>query len=244
MSAVLAINPNTTGSITALVERHLRAAAPEIEWRMATGRFGARYITSEAGYAIAAHAALEAWASHGTGCDAVLLACFGDPGLHALRELSPAPVVGLAEASMRAAAREAARFSIVTGGARWAAMLGRLAQALGYGQQLASVRTISLTGGQAAADPDAAVAVLADECRKAKREDGAGAMVLGGAGFAGLAARVSPLAGFPIIDSVIAGAREAAALAQGGPWHYARPTASAAADSIALDRALAEKLVS
>jgi Asp/Glu/hydantoin racemase len=244
MSAVLAINPNTTGSITALLERQLRAVAPEVEWRMATGRFGARYITSEAGYAIAGHAALEAWASHAAGCDAVLLACFGDPGLHALRELSPAPVVGLAEASMRAAAGEAARFSIVTGGERWGPMLQRLAQSLGFAAKLASVRTISLTGGQAAADPDAAIAVLAEECKRAKREDGAGAVVLGGAGFAGLAARAAPLAGFPIIDSVIAGARAAAALAQGGAWHYARPAASAAGESIALDRALAEKLVS
>jgi Asp/Glu/hydantoin racemase len=244
VSAVLAINPNTTASITALVENHARAAAPEIEWRMATGRFGARYITSEAGYAISAHAALEAWAKHGAGCDAVLLACFGDPGLHALRELSPVPVVGLAEASMRAAAREAARFSIVTGGARWGPMLERLAQALGFESKLASVRTIALTGGQVAADPDAALALLVEECKSAKREDGAGAVILGGAGFAGLAARVAPLAGFAVIDSVLAGARAAAALARGAAWPYPRPAAGAIIDSVALDGALAAKLIS
>ena len=161
MATILAINPNTTGAVSALVERHLHAAVPAIDWRMATGRFGARYITSEASYAIAAHAAIDAWAEHEAGCDAVLLACFGDPGLYALRELSPVPVVGLAEAAMQAAAAEAPRFSIVTGGARWVPMLERLALTLGFAPKLAGVRAIAVTGGQAAADPEGAVAALA-----------------------------------------------------------------------------------
>ncbi len=240
MPAILAINPNTTAAITALLERHLRGAAPGIEWRMAGGRFGARYITSEAASAIAAHAALDAWANHAQGCDAVLLACFGDPGLHALREVSAVPVLGMAEASMRVAAREAGRFAIVTGGDRWGPMLTRLARELGFGDALAGVRTIALTGAQAAADPDAAVHVLADECRAARR--GADAVILGGAGFAGLAARVSPLAGFPIIDSVSAGASEAAALCAGAPWPYPRPAPGHHAPSTGLDAVLAERL--
>ena len=193
MAVVLAINPNTTGAVSALVDRHLRAAAPAIDWRMASGRFGARYITSEASYAIASHAAIDAWAEHEAGCDAVLLACFGDPGLYALRELSPVPVVGLAEASMQAASASAARFSIVTGGPRWAPMLERLAQSLGFGAKLASVRTTAITGGQAATDPSGAAAALAQACREARAEDGAGVVILGGAGFAGLGANVASI---------------------------------------------------
>lgn len=242
MATILAINPNTSALITTLVEKHLRAAAPQVDWRMATGRFGARYIVSEASCAIAAHAALEAWANHAEGCDAVLLACFGDPGLFALRELSPVPVVGLAEAAMRAAACDANRFSIVTGGPRWRPMLERLAHSLGFGHALASVRTIALTGGQVAANPDAAIASLAEECARAKRDDGAGAVILGGAGLAGLAERVAPIAGFPIIDSVIAGAHEAVALAGGAPWGYPRPVAGRHSESIALNQNLAARL--
>ncbi len=241
MPAILAINPNTTASITALLERHLRAAAPGIDWRMAGGRFGARYITSEAASAVAAHAMLDAWATHAAGCDAVLLACFGDPGLFALREVSDAPVVGLAEASMRAAAREAGRFSIVTGGERWGPMLERLAQALGYADALAGIRTIALTGAQAAADPDAAVGVLAGECRAARDQAGGGAVILGGAGFAGLAARVTPLAGFPIIDSVLAGARDAEALCRGAAWPYASSGPSRRGDTVGLEGTLAAR---
>ncbi len=235
MPRILAINPNTTPAVTALVERQLRAAAPAVEWRMATGRFGAAYIVSEAAFAIASHAAIEAWAHHEAGCDAVLLACFGDPGLFALRELSAAPVAGLAEASMHAAAQRAERFTIVTGGPRWRPMLERLALALGFAPKLASVRTVETTGAQAAAAPDNAVRELADACRAARDEDGAGAVILGGAGFAGLGERVGDAAGLAVIDSVTAGAHAAQRLALGAPWPYAciaarRPMASAGVD--------------
>lgn len=222
MPAVLAINPNTAASITELMGRHLRATEPSIDWRLSTGAFGEPYIVTEAAAAVAGHAAIDCWERGHRGCDAVLLACFGDPGLFALRELSAVPVAGLAEASMRVARRIAPRFSIVTGGARWKPMLERLATSLGFTESLASVRTIALTGAQAAADPDAAIAVLADECRAAHERDGAGAVILGGAGFAGLAARVSPLAGFAVIDSVEAGAHEIAALLAGAPLAYER----------------------
>lgn len=243
MPSILAINPNTTASVTRLVESHLRANAPGIDWRMATGRFGARYIVSEAAFAIASHAALDAWAEHGEGCDAVLLACFGDPGLFALRELSPAPVVGLAEASMHAAAELAPRFSIVTGGLRWTPMLERLALALGFRARLVSVRAIEITGGQAAADPDRAAGAIAQACRDAQEQDGAEAVILGGAGFAGLAARVQPVAGVAVIDSVVAGARAAERLALGAPCPYVRRDGVKQTDAIGLGAALAHKLV-
>ena len=250
MAAILAINPNTTGAMTALVEHHLRAAAPAIAWRMATGRFGAHYITSEAAFAIASHAAIDAWAQDAARfpdqCDAVLLACFGDPGLYALRELSAVPVVGLAEASMQAAAECASRFSIVTGGPRWAPMLERLARALGFGPKLASVRTIEITGGQASADPERTVAALAQACKDAHAEDGAEAIILGGAGFAGFAALVAPhaaVAGITIIDSVIAGARAAERLALGAPCPYARRPGAKQAPATGIGAALADKLV-
>lgn len=241
---ILAINPNTTQAVTELLERNLRAASPQIDWRMATARFGARYIVSEAAFAIASHAAIDAWANHCAGsCDAVLLACFGDPGLFALRELSPVPVVGLAEASMHAAAQSAARFSIVTGGPRWQPMLERLAQALGFGAQLASVRATEITGAQAAADPDSAIAALAHACRAAQRDDGAATVILGGAGFAGLAARVAEVAALPVIDSVAAGAHAAERLSRGAPRAYTRRSGIKATPCTGIDTVLADKLL-
>jgi allantoin racemase len=215
MPRLLVINPNTTTSITGLVARHVRATVgKDIELVTATGRFCCAYVASEACYAIAAHAALECFAEGKEGCDAVLLACFGDPGLFALREVSSVPVVGLAEASMQAAAERGGRFSIVTGGERWKPMLARLAAALGFGERLASVRTIALTGGQIAENPDAALATLASACAAAADEDGADGVILGGAGLAGLAERIAPRVWVPVLDSVLVGAQRAAALAR------------------------------
>src|SRR6266567_729094 len=102
---LLLINSNTTEAITTLlVDAARRLVDPSVTVIGATARFGARYIASRTAYAIAGHAALDAYAEHGRGADAAIIACFGDPGLLALREIAPVPVVGMAEASCRLAA--------------------------------------------------------------------------------------------------------------------------------------------
>lgn len=213
MPRVLVINANTTRAVTDLIERHARAAlGGEVELRAVTAPFGAAYIASEAGYAVAGHAALECLERHAAGCDAVLLACFGDPGLFALREASAVPVVGMAEACMTHAAR-AGRFAIVTGGPAWGPILRRLAQALELGDALASVRTLRLNAAELAAQPESARRLLLEEVRKAK-EDGAKTVIIGGAALAGFAAQLEPEAGVALIDSVACAARAAARLAR------------------------------
>ncbi|WP_431095338.1 aspartate/glutamate racemase family protein [Polaromonas aquatica] len=219
MRKLLVINPNTSASVSALLQTHVQAAAGlHVQVRTVTARFGAPYISDEASYAIASHATLDAWAAALAGAgetgsaqkaseapDAVLIGCFGDPGLLALRESSPVPVTGLAEAAFIEAARHG-RFAIVTGGERWGPMLQRLAQALGHAPSLAGIHTVAPTGAQLAADPAAARTLLAQACRDAVRQLGAQAVILGGAGLAGMAAALQPGVSVPLIDSVLAGA--------------------------------------
>jgi allantoin racemase len=214
---ILLINPNTTPEITEMVAGHARAiAGGGVEIVSATGRFGARYISTRAAAAIAAHAALDAFAEHGEGCDAVYLACFGDPGLLALKEVSPAPVVGMAEASCHLACMLGRHFSIVTGGARWKPMLEEFVAAQGLSERLAGVRAVAPTGGEIASDPEGALAVLAEACRRCAEEDGADVVILGGAGLVGMAGRLASSVPVPLICSVEAGTRAAIALAQLG----------------------------
>jgi Asp/Glu/hydantoin racemase len=214
---LLLINPNTTDSITELVAARARdLAGAEIEIRAVTGAFGARYIASRAAAAIAAHAALDAFAREQQGCDAVLLACFGDPGLAALKELSPVPVVGMAEAACHLACLFGRQFSIVTGGERWGAMLHEFVAGHGLSPRLASVRTVAPTGAEIAADPERALATLAESCRACAKEDGAEAVILGGAGLAGLAGRIAGDVPVPLICSLEAGLRATIAAAEFG----------------------------
>ena len=211
---ILLINPNTTESVTALVARHVADVAGDaVTIVPVTGAFGARYISSRASAAIAAHAALDALARHGAGCDAVYLACFGDPGLLALREIAQVPVVGMAEAACLEAAKDSRRFAIVTGGALWGPMLTEFVAALGLKDRLACVRTVAPTGGEIAENPDAALAQLADACTACATQDGAEVVILGGAALAGLAARIQPNVPVPVLCSVAAGTRAAMAAA-------------------------------
>ena len=213
MRHLLVINPNTSDSVTALLRTHvLAASAPDVAAHTVTAGFGARYISSEASYAIAGHAVMDAWAGWlaqgGPEPDAVLIGCFGDPGLLALRECSAAPVMGLAEAAFLEAA-EYGRFAVVTGGAAWKPMLQRLAYSLGYGDSLAHIHTVEATGAELAADPAAARVLLAHACREAAQTSGVQAVILGGAGLAGMAAQIQAEVGVPVVDSVLAGARQA-----------------------------------
>jgi len=215
---LLIINPNTSASITALLQTHARSVAgPAADIRGVTARFGAPYIACEASYAVAGHAVLDAWAtaraSGEPAAGSVLIGCFGDPGLWALRATSEVPVTGLAEASFIEAAAYG-RFAAVTGGARWKPILERLAQALGFGPALAGIDTIEPSGAWLAAHPEEALSLLTEACRQAARDGDAQAVILGGAGLAGLAARIQPSLGVPLIDSVLAGTRHA--LAQAG----------------------------
>ncbi|TDR89699.1 aspartate/glutamate racemase family protein [Enterovirga rhinocerotis] len=212
---LLLINPNTSPSITELMAaRAASLLGPEVALRTATGRFGGRYIASRAASAVAGHAALDAYAEHGEGCDAVLIACFGDPGLLALREMASVPVVGMAEASCHLACLAGRRFSIVTGGERWQVMLEEFVAALGLSARLASIRTVAPTGAEIAADPDRALASLASACRAAAEKDGAEAVILGGAGLAGLAERIAPEVPVPVICSLAAGLEATVAAAR------------------------------
>ncbi len=209
---LLVINPNTSASVSQLLLQYVQlACGQEVEVLVATARFGAPYIADEASFAIAGHATLDAWAAalaQGIRPDAVLIGCFGDPGLLALRECSPVPVSGLAEAAAIEAA-QAGRFAIVTGGARWRPMLQRLLHGIGLGEQLVDVLTVAPSGAQLASDPEGATRLLTSACQEAAQLPGVRSVILGGAGLAGMAARVQPQLDVPVIDSVAAGARHA-----------------------------------
>lgn len=212
------LNANTTPAITALMVAHARRiAAPGTEISGVTAPFGARYVASRAAYAIAAHAALDAYAEivAARNADAVVLACFGDPGLAALREIESVPVFGMAEAACLTAAENGRRFAIVTGGHRWVPMLNEFVAGIGLAGQLAGVRAVTPTGGEIAADPPASAALLAAACRDVAKETHADVIVLGGAGLAGIAPQVAASASVPIIDALAASVRYVEALLSG-----------------------------
>jgi len=245
MTDILLINPNTTASITDLVLKTAKSfARPDTKLRAVSGAFGPRYIASRAAYAIAGHAALDALANDRGAKDAVVLACFGDPGLAALKEVSPVPVVGMADASILQACALGHRFSIVTGGERWKSMLEEFVASHGLSSRLASVRTVAPTGAAIARNPKAAMALLAKGCAACVREDGADVVILGGAGLAGLAAKLKAKVEVPLLDGVACAISMAEGLALQKPAKATRGTLArpAPVESLNLSKGLAKLL--
>jgi allantoin racemase len=210
---LLIVNPNTTAAVTALLADRARALAPEgvahDDVIAITATFGAPYIVDEASVAVASHALLNALASDAArDANAILVGCFGDPGLLAARELCSAPVLGLADAAMREAAK-LGPFAIVTGGRAWPAMLRRLAWSLGLLDSITDIVAVDKNGSELAADPVAAKALLANACDEALRSGRARSIVIGGAALAGFAEALQAVVSVPLIDSVDCGLRAA-----------------------------------
>jgi allantoin racemase len=211
---VLIVNGNTSPEITALIEAEAqRSAAPGTEIVAVTPSFGPAYIATRSEAAIAAHAILVALAEHGAGCDAAVIACFGEPGLAASRELLTIPVVGMAEAAMLTACMLGGRFAVVTGGVRWVPLIEELAVAYGLERRLAAVRAHALEGAAIARDPEGAASALAALAARCVEEDGADCVILGGAGLAGLARRIAPSLQVPVLDGLDCAIRQAQLLA-------------------------------
>lgn len=214
MSHALLINPNTSADVTERLVGQLEPwCPPGLPLVGLTASFGEPYIASEAAYVVAGHAVLDAFHHHVDAHGlprAVLVGCFGDPAVWALRTEAPeVPVMGLAEAAMREA-QAIGPFAIVTGGHAWGPMLERLARGLRLGgpSGLRQVHTVEASGGELAADPDAARALLRDACvQVAQASPKPAAVVLGGAVLGGWAAPIAPAMPCPLIDNVEAGGR-------------------------------------
>jgi allantoin racemase len=125
--------------------------------------------------------------------------------LYAARELSPVPVVGIAEAAMLTACTVAHSFSVVTVVDRVRPMLEDVVRRYGLDGRCASVRGTRLAVLDIERDPDAATREIIAESRLAISDDGAEAILLGCAGMGPLecAARAE-LDGIPVIDGVAA----------------------------------------
>ncbi|MBF5005812.1 aspartate/glutamate racemase family protein [Diaphorobacter caeni] len=214
---LLVINPNTSKHVSLLLRDSISGVCGvHSDLDVITARWGASYIVDERSYAVAAHAALDTWSNaiQSQICkpDTVLIGCFGDPGLFALKECCDLPVTGLAEASFQQAAA-IGDFAIVTGGRAWAPILERIARGTEFGTALTGIRTVEATGADLARDAHRAHELLYAACSEAASIPGVKSVILGGAGLVGFAKRLQPHFNIPLIDSVRAGAEVALAMA-------------------------------
>lgn len=143
--------------------------------------------------------------------DATIIGCFGDPGLFAARELTDAPVVGIAEAGFMVATAVGHRFSILTNLERGVPGLDDLVRHYGLSERCASIRATGLSVGDADADRDAAYDAFLPAAEAALRDDRADVLCLACGALLGIRERLEATLGVPVIEGVPA----AAVLAEG-----------------------------
>ena len=207
------INPNTSSSMTASIGAAAsRVAAPETKIVAVNPSDGPISIESHFDDAVAAVGVCEeVLRGERAGCDAYVIACFGDPGLHAARELTQAPVLGIAQAAFQMASMLATRFSVVTTLQRTVIIAEHLLHNYGFAHQCSRVRAADIPVLELE-DSAHCIGRLIDEARRARDEDGVGAIVLGCGGMADFTHEMSAAIGLPVIDGVTAAVKLAEAM--------------------------------
>lgn len=206
------INPNTTATMTVKIgEAALAVASPGTEIIACNPVSGLPSIEGHYDEALSVVGILEEIRQgEAVGIDGYVIACFGDPGLLAARELAKGPVLGIAEAAMHAASFISTGFSIVTTLGRTRVIAQHLVDNYGMAKFCHRVRAIDLPV-LSLETPEAQAAIL-EECRLALKEDHCGAIVLGCGGMADLSTKLSQELGIPVIDGVSAAVKLVEAL--------------------------------
>jgi allantoin racemase len=128
-----------------------------------------------------------------------VIACFGDPGVHALRDRTRKPVIGIQEAAVATALTLGQRFGIIAILPRSIPRHLRSLGAMGVLGRLAGDRALGL-GVAELAQPARTEARLIETGRALRDMDGAEVLILGCAGMARYRARLEDALGLPVID--------------------------------------------
>jgi len=204
MTLIQVINPNTSRAMTDGIARTAReVAGPDTKVLAVTSPMGPASIESHYDEALAVPGVLAAVRDgEREGAAGHVIACFGDPGLDAAREIAAGPVVGIAEAAMHAAAFLGRSFSVVTTLSRTSGQAWDLARRYGFGTRCAGVHACGIPVLDL--DSPAARATIGTACAAARDAGDCDVIVLGCAGMTGLAAELTGELGIPVVDGVAA----------------------------------------
>ncbi|MGI9302293.1 MAG: aspartate/glutamate racemase family protein [Gammaproteobacteria bacterium] len=208
------INPNTTASMTEKIGEAARAVASAgTEVICVNPESGPASIEGHYDEAVSAIGLLDEIRRGETDdVDGYVIACFGDPGLLAARELARGPVLGIAEAAMHAAAFVSTSFAIVTTLGRTSNIARHLVASYGMNHLCRNIRATELAVLDLEDAHSNARRLILEECRQARDDDHVGAIVLGCAGMLDLVDALNQELGIPVIDGVAAAVKFVEAL--------------------------------
>jgi allantoin racemase len=229
---ITVINPNSSESMTGHIRAELeRIKRPETDLAVLRTEGAPPAIQSATDVALATPPLLElVRQANREKSDAVIIACFSDPGLEAAREQSDILVLGIQETSVHVASMLGHKYSILTPLKARIASKEQDVRRFKAESALASVRALGMTVTETDADPKRTKARILDVARQAMEEDGAEVMVLGCAGMVGYAEDAERELGIVILDPTTVTFKICESLVEVGAHHckqglYATPLA-------------------
>jgi allantoin racemase len=138
--------------------------------------------------------------------DAYLVACFGDPGVEAARELTRAPVVGIGESAYQAAGQIAKRFAVITTLPRSIPALEDSLDRLGMRARCAGIVPLNIPVSEQGGEHGDTTEAIVAAGTGLVLERGAEALILACGGMAEVARAVQERVGVPVCDGVAFGA--------------------------------------
>ncbi len=215
MARILIVNPNSdqrcSDGIDAAVAPFRFAGGPTID--VATLAEGPPAIYSWRDW----HAVVEPLCRRlaGETADVLVIACASDPGIEAVRAITPIPVLGVFRSAIAAAVARAERFGVIALVEASRARHLLALRAIGLETRLAAEIPLNVTM-TTLLDPDAARAALI-AAGHGLVAAGAQVAVLGCTGMAGHRAAIEAAIGIPVIEPCQAAAAQALAIVLAAP---------------------------
>lgn len=210
---LLVINPNTSEEMTQSIENTIYSSNPIFYTNVVHPNNGPKSLESYYDYQIAAFEMINMLQNSSVKYEGVLVSCFGDPGLYALKEMYENPVIGIAEAAMSAAILIGRKFSIIAASMKAVSMMKDLVCQYGLTDRLASVRALNTNVLDIEKNKigmiDQMVPVI-HQCI----ENGADSIILGCASMTGLKEKLEEKVKIPVIDPIQIGYKWLEALVQ------------------------------
>ncbi len=132
-------------------------------------------------------------------CSAFVIACYSDPGLHAAREITTKPVLGIAECGILTALTLGQRFGVISILRKSIPRHLRYVGQMGLNDRMAGDRAIGL-GVVELANEARTFARMAEVAAELRDEDGADVLVMGCAGMARYRDRLQRHVGLPVVE--------------------------------------------
>ena len=198
---IIVINPNSTTEVTEGIDRALEPlrlpGGPEIEClTLAEGPPGIESQRHVDGVIVPLCKLVE---QRDNDASAFVIACFSDPGLHAVRETTRKPVFGIAEAGILTAMTQGERFGIIAILRTSLARHLRYVRALGVESRFAGEEPIGL-GVVELGQQDLVLERMTEVGRRLRDERGADVLVMGCAGMTRYRAPLEEALGMPVVE--------------------------------------------